>query len=36
MRLALPVGIPESYFFDQQATAMHDKNSNGDIRGFPN
>ena len=36
MRLALPVGIPESCFFDQQATAMHDKNSNGDLRGFPN
>ena len=34
MRLALLVSIPAPCFFDQQA--VHDKNSKGDIRGFPN
>ena len=34
MRLALPASIPASCFFDQQA--VPNKNSKGDIRGFPN
>ena len=34
MRLALPVSIPASCFFDQQA--VPNENSKGDIRGFPN
>ena len=34
MHLVLLVSIPAPCFFDQQA--VHDKNSKGDIRGFPN
>ena len=34
MHLALLVSIPAPCFFDQQA--VHDKNSKGDIPGFPN
>ena len=34
MRLALPVSIPASCFFDRQAIC--DRNSKGGIRGFPN
>ena len=34
MHLVLLVSIPAPCFFDQEA--VHDKNSKGDIRGFPN
>ena len=34
IRLALPASIPASRFFDQEA--VPNKNSKGDIRGFPN
>ena len=34
IRLALPASISASYFFDQKI--MPNKNSTGDIRGFPN